>query len=465
MRYIWSVRNRPLHWFLPVFLAPFLVSIALSTGAASEQLVLTLERAVELGLENDETLLLAGEAVRGAEAEVTQARSGALPQVSVFGQYGRNFLKMSFFLPEAFRESADAPSRVEIGEDNDFFGRAELSQVLWAAGRVSAGLKAAKAYRLSARYREDAAADFVRFGVKEAYFTALLASEVLRISEKAMQETEEAVRVARAGFEQGTVSRFDVMRAEVELSNRKTPLVKARNDLDQSLIVVRRRCGIDPDTEIELADSLGAAAEPADLQSLLGAMRKGSAEIMALEHYIEARKQFLRIAKAERYPMLQFSAFYGVQTQWSSGFFPDEELLAKTAGVALGLQIPIFDGLRTKGKINKAAADLRSSELDLERVIRDKEIAVRQSLLTLRNALTALEGRIETVALAEEAHRLAQVRLENGLATPLERLDAELAMTMARGQLAEAMFGCGMAQACLELAVGSEGYGMMNGLK
>jgi outer membrane protein TolC len=62
------------------------------------------------------------------------------------------------------------------------------------------------------------------------------------------------------------------------------------------------------------------------------------------------------------------------------------------------------------------------------------------------------------VRLAEEAYRLALVRLQNGLATPLERLDAELAMTTARGQLAAALYSCSLAQAYLELAVGSDGY-------
>ena len=89
---------------------------------------------------------------------------------------------------------------------------------------------------------------------------------------------------------------------------------------------------------------------------------------------------------------------------------------------------------------------------------RDKELAVRQSWLALENALTALDGRREAVELAEEAHRLALVRLQNGLATPLERLDAELAMSVARVQLAESLFSYRIALALLEFTVGSDGY-------
>ncbi len=451
-----AFRNR---WLIAMLAAAFMaLGPSPARSARTEPIALSLERAIELGLENDEALRQAMEGVEGARAEVAQARSNALPHLTISGQYGRNILKPAFFLPEEFREGPDSPAKVEIGEDNEFYGQATVTQILWAAGRLSAGLVAAEEFLSSYQMQERAVADYVRFSVKEAYFTALLAQCALDIENRAMAETEEAARIARASFEQGTVSRFDLMRAEVELANRKAPLVKARNDYDQALFTLCRRCGLDLDAEIELTDSLEMTDRPENLEGLIGAMRETSAEIRALEHYIAARKQFLRIAKAERYPMLQLSAYYGIQTQWSEGFTPDEELIAKVAAVQVGQQIPIFDGFNAKGKINKAAADLRSAELDLERVNRDKELAVRQSWLALENAVTALEGRREAVALAEEAHRLALVRLENGLATPLERLDAELAMSVARVQLAESLFSYRIALALLELTVGSEGY-------
>jgi outer membrane protein len=441
-------------------LAPVLVAacIMASRPAGAERIVLSVEKAIELGLKNDEAIRQAKEAVKGAKAEVTQARSNALPHLTLSGQYGRNILKPAFFLPEEFREEPDSPAKVEIGEDNEFYGQATVTQVLWAAGRVSAGLVAAKEFLASYRMQERAVADYVRFSVQEAYFTALLSERALEIERRAMSETEEAVRIARAGFEQGTVSRFNLMRAEVELANRRAPLAQAQNDLKQALAVLSRRCGLEPDTELELADSLEVTERPESLEGLLSVMHERSAEIQALEHYIAARKQFLRIAKAERYPMLQMSAYYGIQTQWSKGFTPPNDLIAKVAAVQVGLQIPIFDGFNAKGKINKAAADLRSTELDLERVRRDRELAVRQSWLALENALTALDGRREAVGLAEEAHRLALIRLQNGLATPLERLDAELAMSVARVQLAESLFSYRIALAMLELSVGSDGY-------
>ena len=450
------IRSKWCTGIFAVVLAMFLLLTA--RPAKAEPTLLSLERAIELALENDEGLRQATEAVDGARGQVTSSRSAALPQLTISGQYGRNILLPSFFLPEEFRDDPDSPAKVEMGEDNDFMGTATLTQILWAAGRVSAALTAAKEYVSLFEMQKAIVTDFVRFSVQQAYFNVLLAEETLMISEKAMEATEEAVRVARRGFENGTVSRFNLLRSEVELENRRAPLVAARNDVDQAFLLLRRRCGLEHDAEVTLTDSLYTDPIESALEPFHESMLESSAEMKALNHDIAAKQQFQRIAKAERYPMMTMSAYYGIQTQWSGGWTPPRELVADLAAVQIGLQIPIFDGLRAKGNIDKAESDLRYAEIELERATREKELAVRQSWLTLENALTALKGRREAVDLAEEAYRLALVRLQNGLATPLERLDAELAMTTSRVQLAGALFTYRMACVYLELSVGSEGF-------
>jgi outer membrane protein TolC len=169
---------------------------------------------------------------------------------------------------------------------------------------------------------------------------------------------------------------------------------------------------------------------------------------------MRAAEMNLDLERAGRMPSLQLGAGYIMQGQWSDNVSPDVDNLAHSSNVTAALVWPIFDGLKAKARIDRARAELRSTEVELERVTRDKELAVRVSRLTLVNAITALEGRREAVDLAEEAYRLAEVRLINGLATPLERLDAELAMTTARGQYARALYAANIAEAALELTLG-----------
>ncbi|HSG29146.1 MAG TPA: TolC family protein [Candidatus Krumholzibacterium sp.] len=415
---------------------------------------LSLEQAVKMAIESDELLRQAGEGVTGAKADVREARSGRLPSLTLSGYYGRNIRKPVLFLPSDMGDAFGGVTKIELGEDNDFSANAVLSYNLWTAGRVSAGIGATGAMLEAMRYQKTATGEFVRFQVKKAYFDVLLALESLDIETKALEATAEVLRVTKTGFDQGTVSRFDLLRAEVEMENRKPQLVSAENFVRQAMTALRRRCGIDPDTPLELSDGLTAERLPGDLGQQIALMRSSSPEILALEQQIEAMRQNLRMEKAERWPVLQLSANFLVQSQWSEDLFPESKALARSSAVTLGFQIPIFDGFRAGARIDRANAELRSARIELERTGNEKEMAVRGAWLALESALAALEGRRRTVELAEEAHRLAMVRLTNGLATPVERLDAELAMTAARAQLAQALYSCKMARAQLELATG-----------
>ncbi|MBK7190406.1 MAG: TolC family protein [bacterium] len=185
-------------------------------------------------------------------------------------------------------------------------------------------------------------------------------------------------------------------------------------------------------------------------------MRAGSPELRALAAVVAAREQ-VRLANAGRGPVVQLSADYAVQAQWDTGPLPGEDEAAASSQVALAVQLPIFDGGRTSASLSSARAELQSARLELERALRDRELAVRRAALSLESALAALAGAQETVRLAQETHRLAVVRLDNGVGTPLERLDAERALATSRAQLASALHASNLAQAAMELAVGSTG--------
>ena len=436
-------------------LALMLAFAAAAVAAPGDGMILSLDDAISLALQNDENLKQAAAAVDGAEADVMNAGSGRLPQLSISGEYATNLKKGVMFLPPDLAAGFGGQSKIEMGRDYTFQGAATLTFNLWTSGRLSAATGAAREMLASSRYRQDLIADGVRYQATAAYMSALLAADNVRIAEKALDETREALRVARAAYEQGSSSRFDLLRSEVEVANREAPLVRVRNQFEQSLLSLGRVCGVAPGAAVSLSDTLSAVAAPDDLENLLERMRGSSPEIKAMQRQVGAARQVVSLAKAGRGPSLQLIGNYNIQAQWDDDLAPDSNERAPSATAALAFRMPIFDGLQAKSEINSAAADLRIAEIELDRVTRDRDLAVRRSRLDVENARAILEGRRESVKLAEEAHRLALVRLRNGLATPLERLDAELALTESRVQLSRSLYDCNIARAALDLAVGS----------
>ncbi len=424
--------------------------------APPDTMRLSLERAVELALGSDQVLRQATEAIAAARAEVMAAGSGRLPQLDVAGEWTANLKKPAFFLPPEFGAGFGGATRVEMGRDFGLQGAASLSWNLWTAGRLSAAVGAAREAVAVSRWQRDAVADAVRYQTRAAYLDVLLAAQRVAIAERARATTAEALRIARAGLDQGTVSEFELLRARVELANREAPLIQARNAQRQAELALARACGLPADVTLALADTLGAVAAPAAEPVLLAAMQAHSPELRALERQVAASRQALALARAGRGPVVQLRGQYAVQAEWDDDLAPGRDERATSASAGVAVSVPIFDGLESKAEIRGARAGVRTAELELERIAADRQLAVRRARLQLENALAALDGRREGVALAEEAYRLAVVRLENGLATPLERLDAELALTDARVQLAVSRHQASVAHAALELAVGAD---------
>jgi len=299
-------------------------------------------------------------------------------------------------------------------------------------------------------------ADAVVYAVEAAYHGAQLADQQVLIAEQARQLAAEALRVVEAAHAEGRASRFELLRAQVELANREAPLVQAHNQQHLGRLLLARWCGLPADASITLVDDLTAVPAPADADSLLAIMREQSPELRVLEHQVRAAQLAVDLARAGRGPVVQLQGQYALQGQWDDGVAPGDDESAGSASVALAVSLPIFDGFATRAAVQGAEADLQRTRLEHDRILRDRELGVRQAHLDLENALAALAGRHDAVELASEAHRLATVRLENGLATSLERLDAELALTEARVQLAASLHRSNLAAANLKLAVGGQ---------
>ena len=415
---------------------------------------LSLDEAVTLALDSDEQIQQMVATLSGARADVLAAGADRLPQVALSGSWNRNIKKPAFFLPPDMAAAFGGSSSVEAGRDWDLTAAASVTLNLWTAGRLSNARALAEQGVEATRWQENLARDAVRFSVTQAYWDLLLAGEQVRIAEQALALARENRRVTQAAHDEGNASRFELLRADVELTNREAPLVQARNQQRLAELALLRRCGLEPGTGLVLTSGLQAAPAPAPEDTLLQRMHRDSPELRALEHSVKAAEFSTALARAGRGPMVQLSGTYAVQGEWDDDLFPGGDETAGSMSAALGVSWPLFDGFATKAAVQGSEADLRVARLEYERTVRDRELGVRQARTNLENALLALEGRREGVDLAVEAHRLAVIRKENGLATPLELLDAELALTEARVQLAEALHDANIAAASLELAVG-----------
>jgi outer membrane protein len=116
--------------------------------------------------------------------------------------------------------------------------------------------------------------------------------------------------------------------------------------------------------------------------------------------------------------------------------------------------MPLFDGFRSKGRVQQARANLHSAQYELERVRKVIRLEVTKAVQDLQSLQREYESQMATVDLAQEAYAIAETRFLNGLSTQLELTDAETALHFARTNFAETLYRYNTAIATVERALG-----------
>ena len=455
---------RPLRLWLPALalaagLAPIHPGPVLAEEAPEDAAVrLSLEQAVSLAERNNETLLIAQEDEKRAAGAVREAQSGALPSLTLAGVYQANFDKPVFFI-----SSDSVTTQLEIGGDLEVQGQLRLDQVLYAFGRVGNAVKYAGIYRDIASLGVDDARSRVVYAAKEAYYRVLLAGAVADIQRQSLRQAQSHLAVVEQKHAQGTASRFDLLRAQVEAKNREPGVIEAENGLALSVEDLKRVVGLESAAGIVLTDTLAYAPLEIDEETAIAEALANRPAILSLELNVEGKRRLLAIEKAGMYPIL---GLYGeVNFQGSADdddylgpFDEDNQAFSKSAGVALS--IPIFDGFKTSGRVTQARASLKQSEYQLQEARKAVRLAVSKAVRDQASLRKEYESQVATVGLAEEAFRIAETRFSSGISTQLELTDAETALDFARTNFAQTLYGCSVAVANLERELGRTSRGL-----
>lgn len=443
---------------LPTRILLVLAGTALGWGAARAQespapadtLRLSVADAVQYALEHGETAALAREDVKIAQAQKGVVLSNALPKLTLDASYDRNLKKPVIFFPD----TTGGTQSITIGEDNAYTATLSLRQPLYSSGRVGAAYQATKDRATAARYSGDAVAADVDLQVRQAYYGALLAGDQVRIAVESLTQAQRRREEIQARVDKGVAARFDLLRAEVEVANRRPAVTRARNQAAIALESLKRTAGLPLDHPVALSDTLlytpfpmtreDAVQEALEHRNTLAAARM---EATAAGHQADAQA-------ANDLPLLYFDGNYTWQGQSSAGLIPGEHETAQSAAVGLTLTWPIVDGWENRARTHQARAAAAKARITVHQLEESVRLEARSRWADLRATEEEIPAVEQAVTLAREAYAIARVRYSSGLSTQLEVLDADLALTQAKLSEKETLYRYEVALAELEHTLG-----------
>ena len=470
---------------LIALLAPLMAS------AQSEQappLTIDLERAIEIALSENPTVKIADLEIQKKKYAKRSAQSALYPQIDAVGQYTRAVKKQVMYmdgniggsmfdpilggLEQTFSETVDGYKKntlaeniikntppaegdggITVGRDNTWTGGFNLNwpivvPTLWknlqlTSLDVELAVESARASRI----------DMVN-SIRKAYYTALLAKDVRDVYKESYDNATLNYNNIKDKYNQGIVSEYDMIRADVNAKNIKPNLVQSENAYTLATLSLKALMGIDIDQVINVSGSLkdyeeGLYNEILSIDSSL----VNNSDLKQFEIQTEQLNKSLEIYKAQYLPTISIAGNYTYMSMNNDFKFGDYKW-NPYSNVSLNLSIPIFDGFKKRNDIKQTKVSLEQMKWQREDIVRNLKLAVNNNVSNMTNYVEQVFSTKDVVVQAQKGYEISQKLYDTGMGTLLELNDAQLGLTQASLAFNQAIYNYLASKADLDKTLG-----------
>lgn len=437
----------------------FLSLIALmAIQAVFSQTLMSLEQAIAYAVEQSEDVRLSKLNADDAAAQIIEQRAFGVPQLSAEAGYMYNIALPVTILPEAFgvdpntgQPDPNFDRRVRFGVKNNLMGTLTLRTMLFD-GSYFVGLEAARKYREYTLREVDATKRQKTYQVIQAFMPVLLVNEQLRNLDDNIKNLTTVRNETLRTYEEGFAELLDVERLDLSIAMLQADRVNLENTRSMLINQLKTVMGFPVTRELDISGTLDEKwAGLASLKVDAPVQYTAWPEYDVAQRGMELANLNVRLNKNRYLPSLD--AFANLQQMylgdsWSDGTWA-------TASVAgIGMKIPIFDGLLTRAKVQRAKLTHEMNRTRVRQLEQTIDLSVANARKQHANALATLAQQETNLSLAEKIYQTTRIKYKEGLGSSMEVNIAEQSLFSVQRQHIQAKFDVVMALYQLRQALG-----------
>src|ERR1700756_1576105 len=451
----------------------------------------TLDQAILTALQQNPTLLNAEQEIKRTRGVIIQVRAQALPQINananfqwidpnltgarIFGNTsnttgftggGRAAESLMEGLPSQVRDvraplaaPTATPGVTNVEQSDISYAISVTGTQLIFNGTTFNQIRGTFFQRDSAYFAFRNVLDQLIATVKTQFYQIIVNRELVKVNEENVHLLEAQLKDQQNRFEAGTVPRFNVLQADVQLHNQIPQLITAQNNLRIS--------------KLQLAKTLGIYFQPRRGESppleVIGEMPYNPRTIK-LADAVEMGKQrrpFLKEARANALNQLQQVRAAAGQylpsiTTTGGGEWVSSPINSSWHDISKGWtalvqgSLPIWDSGAIAGQVIQQRALLSEAKITYDDDVRQVELEIQQAYSNLQQNRELIQSQEKNVELADEALRLAKARLDAGAGVQLDVLNAQVQLLTAQTTRLQALFGYNSSLAEFDRATGAQ---------
>ena len=405
---------------------------------------LTLDDCVLIALKQNPQILESLQQIQLTQGQVITVTAQAIPHLGIASNY-----------THTDPEYSKALQQMEKSWQVAF----QATQLIYSGGQVGAAIKAANLTKSNSFYSLRNTVDTVIATVRTQFYNLLLDRALVDVQQESVRLLESQLKDQQSRYEAGTVPSFNVLQAQVQLSNQIPVLIKAKNTYLISQLNLSKTLGVPYETwhpgktSINVIGELTCQDRAVDKDESIAFAKEHRSSLKIQRQNILIQLQGIKVALAGYQP--QISANAGWEFHNTS---PASQFDSVVNGWFFGAtgNWAIFDGLATYGNVKQAKAQLETSKVAYDDGVLQVELDVQQAIANLQEAKETIMSQTKNVEQALEALRLSQERLNAGAGTQLDVLNAQVQLTQARTNKLQALCDYDVALAQLDLVTGAD---------
>ena len=408
-----------------------------------EQQPISLEQAIELAVKNNREIQTSRLTVQRNREELREAKAALYPNLDSNITYQNS---------DDDAVSVNPFTGIEVpgeGAANQVNADVSLTYDIYAGGRRGADIRRARKELKVSELDLETQVEQTRFDAAFAYYQLQRRDSEVNIENAAIEDAQQTLKDAQLLEQAGLGTRFDVLRAEVELARAQQRLSTALAFQNTARRDLARTLSLGQKVALKTADAIAEAGTwELSLAETIVQAYKNRAELERFLLQREISDENKKIALSAIIPNVGAFAQYSFDEE-----FDDE--IDSTNGYAVGarLQWQIYDGGAARAQARQAETDKKIAETGFANQRQEIRFDVEQAYFNLQSTKQNIGTATKSVELAEESLRLARLRFQAGVGTQTEVIDAQTELTGARGDLLTAIIEYNQSYVQLQRAV------------
>ena len=416
---------------------------------AKETLTLNLDRALEIALSDNPTMKVAEDEIALKKVAHKETWQSLLPQASIDGTLNHTITAAEMNLGgQSFKMGMD--------NSNTATGVLSISLPIFAPSVYRAMSMTRTDIELAVEKSRASRQDLVN-QVTKAYYQLMLAQDSYEVLQKSYKLSEDNFNIVNAKYQQGAVSEFDKISAEVQMRSIKPNVISASNAVTLSKLQLKVLMGVTADVDVKIDDNLTNYETTMFANQLKeeNVNLNNNTTMKQLDLNMKLLEKNVKSLKTNFMPTLSMSFSYQYQSLYNPNINFFDYNWSNSSSLMFNISIPLYKASNFT-KVKSARIQMR--QLDWNRI--DTERQLNMQIVSCRNNMSASTEQVvsnkENVMQAKKAVVIAEKRYDVGKGTVLELNSSQVSLTQAQLPYNQSIYDYLVAKADLDQVLGKE---------